>query len=164
MTVGAAGAAFTDVERPRLVLYTFPSATPGPLVSGDAGALLEVCHKAFDSAPAAWKAEMARMLSGHTRDCNPANATCLCDVRAPTLKVRSDVDHISVCKCCGFLGHNKHSCVHRNMATHIAVCLATLVDSIKSARMTPRSAHLSLYHCYHAIVAMLYSWWSSGGT
>lgn len=50
----------------------------------------------------------------------------------------------------GFLGHNRHSCAHRNMATHIAMCLATLVDSTKSARITPRSAHLSLYHCYHA--------------
>lgn len=163
LRLAVAEVAFQDVENPRIVLYCFPSTTQGPLVSGDAGGLWETCNKAFANAPAAWKADTVRMLSGHVRDCSKPES-CACNVSVPTLKVRSDADHVSACKCCGFVGHNKHSCASRNTATHIAVCLATLVDSTKSSRITPRSAHLSLYHCYHAIVALLYRWWSGDGT
>ncbi len=137
---------FVLPEDKKLVVYLFP----------DTPHLKQLCVDAFREAPDVWKTNMERTIHGHRAMCL-SDEWCGC---APldVLKADASIQGYATCAVCGMLGHQKRSCAGINAVTHVAIALATLMDSEKNRRIDARCAHLSLYNAYHMIVALLYRW------
>lgn len=150
-------------EHTCFVVFLFPFCHDLLLSRGDHAThtLRQMCLTAF----AQQEASLARrMAEGHLPSCqeptSTSSPTCACNPQDQARFIKVDrVDRgVRSCLRCGLAGHNRGSCRERNTATHVAVALATLLDPQKSPKIAPDIAHLSLYNCYQAIVALLYQW------
>lgn len=143
-----------DVPCPKLVVFLFPTSTT---TNNNTAALRQLCLDAFTTQDVTI---LRRMANGHLRSCGSPNkngCTCRCDDDCCIKVPRLNVD-VVCCRRCGLPGHNKASCRERSTATHVAVALATLLDPHKAPRISAKTAHLTLFHCYDVIVTLLYRW------
>lgn len=147
------GIVLAGVARPNLVVFLFPTCKQ---------TLHQLCIAAFANQDVSIVRKVA---NGHLRTCqggggggadDDTRRNCTC--RGSFLKVpRIDMD-VVCCHRCGIPGHNQASCQARTPATHVAIALATLLDPYKAPRISAKACHLTLFHCYDVLVAMLYQW------
>ena len=146
-----------DVPSPKLVVFLFPTSD-----------IRERCLATFLTQDIM---TIHRMAQGHVKSCSRStSAACKCHQHGSFIKVPRINKDLVCCHRCGLPGHNKATCQDRTTATHVAMALATLLDPHKAPRISAKTLHLTLYHCYDVIVTLLYQWcfggirWDIGGS
>jgi hypothetical protein len=148
-----------DVPSPKLVVFLFPTSD-----LQETHLLRQRCLAAFLTQDIL---QISRMAQGHFKACSSPSKACTC--QGVFIKVPRINEDLVCCHRCGLAGHNKATCQSRTTATHVAVALATLLDPDKATRISAKTAHLTLYHCYDVLVTLLYQWcfggtrWDVGG-